>query len=69
MNEELKPCIKCGSKKIDAVAFSYSSLCVIKCLKCGYRIELDIPFKKLQTVKSRDNKCYRALKSLEHKKG
>lgn len=43
MNEELKPCPKCGSKNLNAYAFNLSADAGICCEDCKFGIEEEIP--------------------------
>ena len=74
MNNELKPCPKCGSKNLDTYAFNLSADAGICCEDCKFYIEEEIPWEnldinlpkddpnyKMALIKAHDNKAWNIL--------
>ena len=59
MQNDLKPCPFCGSTDIEVYAFSFAPDCDVRCESCGARISDEVPWRKFETVKSHDKRCYK----------
>lgn len=59
MNEELKPCPKCGSKNLNTYAFNLSADAGICCEDCEFGIEEEIPWEDLNVDLPEDDPNYK----------
>ena len=61
---KLLNCPFCGSTDIKLFAFNVAPECRIECNKCGASIPRAIYWKKHETVKAHDKRCYKKLAKL-----
>ena len=58
---KLLPCPVCGSTDIKMYAFDIAPECSVECQKCGTCVCGTVSWRKFDTVKSHDKRCWKAL--------
>lgn len=62
-----RKCPVCGKDSLKYYGFSIDENCYLECSKCGFTLEISVPWGDIESEKEHDNLCKEALvKMLEY---